>query len=150
MPKTKKETKDGTRNIFLSSETPWPTLRPPSVLDSGYRKVLCQRQSGRGVKLATHHHLVPKLGMSGCIPLLHPYSYKDRTGTTSCNSTAMCTGPTKWRRLGNTGLHKQNWRKHSTVNPIFAEINYRKCQTILWISGLYILDDKNKSYQHTP
>jgi hypothetical protein len=57
---------------------------PPSVPDSGFRKVLCREYSGRGVKLTTHHHVVQKLRMSGAVPLLHPYSYKDWTGTTSC------------------------------------------------------------------
>jgi len=42
---------------------------PPSLLSNGYRGIFHWEQSGRGVKLPTHLHLVPRSRMRGGIRL---------------------------------------------------------------------------------
>jgi hypothetical protein len=61
------------QTILFSSLKRTNLLRGPySVLFNGYRGS-SWRQTGRGVKLTTHLHLVPKLRMSEAMPL-HPPS----------------------------------------------------------------------------
>jgi hypothetical protein len=44
---------------------------PPSLLSNGYLGIFLRDLGGRGVKLTTHLHLVPKLRIRGAIPPLH-------------------------------------------------------------------------------
>jgi hypothetical protein len=64
--------------------------------------------------------------MNGVLPLLRLDSYMDWRGTTfstqHCDVHRPVVGPS---RVTPT-YTKTNWRKHSTVNLIFPEINYRK------------------------
>jgi hypothetical protein len=61
---------------------------PPSFLTNGYQGLFLWGQSGRGVKLTTHLHLVPRSRMRRAIPplLQHTFmawcSVKKSTGTT--------------------------------------------------------------------
>jgi hypothetical protein len=50
---------------------------PPSLPSDGYRGVLPRRQSGCGVKITTHLHLVHRLRMRGAIPPIpHTFSWR--------------------------------------------------------------------------
>jgi len=46
---------------------------PYSLLSRGYRRFFLQGLSGRGVKLTTHLHLVPRSRMCGALSPLPPY-----------------------------------------------------------------------------
>jgi len=48
---------------------------PPSLLSNGYQGLFPWGQSGRGVKLTTHLHLVPGSRKSGAIPPLPQYVF---------------------------------------------------------------------------
>jgi hypothetical protein len=48
---------------------------PPSLLSNGYQGLCPWGQSGRGVKLTTHLHLVPRLRMRGAVPPLFLYVF---------------------------------------------------------------------------
>jgi len=57
-------------HAILRTECPYRILGPPSLLSSGYRGLFSWVQSGRGVKLTTHVHLVPRLRIRGARPPL--------------------------------------------------------------------------------
>jgi hypothetical protein len=67
---------------------------PPSLLFLWYRGSFAGLQTA-GRKLTTHHHLVPRLRMSGAIPLLPLYAVMARAGTTLrfhlTASSSICT-----------------------------------------------------------
>jgi hypothetical protein len=51
---------------------------PPSLLSNGYQELFPWGWSGRGVKLTTHFHLVPRSRIRGAIPPLHQYAFTAR------------------------------------------------------------------------
>jgi hypothetical protein len=55
-------------------------VRPASY--SMRNGIFCRRQSSQGVKLSTHRHLVPRLKMSGSIPVLLLCAFMGRTWKT--------------------------------------------------------------------
>jgi hypothetical protein len=61
---------------------------PFILLSSGYRRLFSQGQSGRGVKLTTHLHLVPRLLMRGAVPPL-PQTYSWRGALLSIRTTLL-------------------------------------------------------------
>jgi hypothetical protein len=62
--------RSGVRIPIGTKSTVW-LQGPPSLLFIGYRGSLF----GGGVKLTIHLHLVPRLRMSGVVPLLPLYTY---------------------------------------------------------------------------
>jgi hypothetical protein len=62
-------------HFFYLPPRPDRLLVPPILLPNGYRGLLPRELSGRGVKLATHFHLIPTLRMLGAIPLLLQYVF---------------------------------------------------------------------------
>jgi hypothetical protein len=54
--------------FFSSPPRPNRLWGPPSLLSNGYQGLLPREQSGRGVKLTNHLHLVPRSRMHGAIP----------------------------------------------------------------------------------
>jgi hypothetical protein len=61
---------------FFSSPLRPDRLRgPPNLLCNGYQGLFPLEQSGRGVKLTTHLHLVARSIMRGAIPPLPQYAF---------------------------------------------------------------------------
>jgi len=58
------------KHYFLSPKRPEWLWGQTSLLSNGGRVLFPRGQSGQGVKLTTHFHLVPRLGMSLAIPPL--------------------------------------------------------------------------------
>jgi hypothetical protein len=58
------------QEIFLSSKVPNQFWGPLSLLFNGYQWRFLWVYSGRDVKLNTHLHLLPRVGMSGPVPPL--------------------------------------------------------------------------------
>jgi len=56
--------------FFCSPPRPDQLWCSPSLLSNGYRGLFPRGKSGRGPKLTTHLHPVPKLRMRGAIPPL--------------------------------------------------------------------------------
>jgi hypothetical protein len=56
--------------FFSSPPRPDRLWGSPNLLSNGYQRLSTWRQSGRGVKLTTHLHLVPRSRMRGAIPPL--------------------------------------------------------------------------------
>jgi hypothetical protein len=54
----------------------------PHTASSVGTGVLSRGYSGRGVKLTTHFYLIPRLRMSGAVPLLRLYTFMAWTGRT--------------------------------------------------------------------
>jgi hypothetical protein len=71
----------GFYGIVPPSNRPDRRWGPHSILFSWYRGSFLG-YSGRGVRLITHSHLVPRLRMSRAIPLLPLYAFMARTGRT--------------------------------------------------------------------
>jgi hypothetical protein len=73
---------------FSSPLRPGRLWGPPSLLSNGYQELFPWGYSGRGVKMITHLHLVPKSRMRGAINPLPQYAFmawclvKKRTETT--------------------------------------------------------------------
>jgi hypothetical protein len=61
--------------FFSSPPRPDRLGSPPSLLSNGYQGLFPWRQSGRGVKLTTHPHVAPNLGICGAISLLPKYAF---------------------------------------------------------------------------
>jgi hypothetical protein len=64
--------------VFLFSET---SLGSPTFVFSGYRGAFPAQVMGLGCATDPHLHLVPRLGMSGAIPLLPHYAFLACTAT---------------------------------------------------------------------
>jgi len=58
--------------LFLNDQTGHRAHLASNSMDTG---VISQGQSGQGVKVTTHLHLLPKLRMSGATPLLLLYAF---------------------------------------------------------------------------
>jgi len=57
-------------NFISSPQRPDRLWGPPSILYSAYRELFPSGQSGRGMGLNTHLHLMPRLRIRGAIPPL--------------------------------------------------------------------------------
>jgi len=67
---------------FLSSPKHPDWLRDPSsLLDNWYHGLFHRGYSNQGMKLTTHFSLIPRLRLSGAIPLLPLYAFMACTGT---------------------------------------------------------------------
>jgi hypothetical protein len=58
------------KDAFLVSTSSRPVWVPPNLLSNGYRRYSC-----RGMKLTTHLHQMPRLGMLGAIAPLAKYIF---------------------------------------------------------------------------
>jgi hypothetical protein len=65
---------DMKKRFFLPPKRP-DLLWVHPALNSMHTAILSQRKNGRGVKLTTDLHLVPRLRMSGAIPLLSLHAF---------------------------------------------------------------------------
>jgi hypothetical protein len=64
--------------LFLFVTVSKLALWPNQFLSNEYRGLLLRRHSGRGVKLTTNHHLMPRLRTRGAVPPLpHKSSLRD-------------------------------------------------------------------------
>jgi hypothetical protein len=79
------------QNIFVLQNV--QTVSGAHPVSNRYRELFARRQSGRGVNLTTHLHLVSRLRMSGGIPLLPLYVRLhglDRDNLTFTRSRVRC------------------------------------------------------------
>jgi hypothetical protein len=70
------------KRFFSFPKCPDCLWGPLSLLLNGNKGFFTERQSGQGVKLTNHLHLVPRLRMRGTIPELPPHAFMAVTGTT--------------------------------------------------------------------
>ena len=85
-----------------------------------------QGLSGQGMKLSSHFHLVPRLKMSGTLPLLHPYAFMVLTGRTLPFLPVMGEGTSTMRKYHH---------RHIGRSPIDKQECVSNLQSISWAAS---------------
>jgi len=104
--------------FFCSPPRPDQLWCSPSLLSNGYRGLFPRGKSGRGPKLTTHLHPVPKLRMRGAIPPL--------SNTSSWCGSQLSTGITLLLPLPFLPRYSTQY----TVHTLLCSMNFRP---VIWI-----------------